>query len=96
MAFDDYELLAQVDKFKAILEKLIQATGKYESVEFVCIVGRPLRQWTTPARQMESKNMLARKNIRVVLYSELIENSYRIYKDFLDVSEKVKRTYVHE
>ena len=94
--FDDYELLAQADKFKAILEKLIQATGKYESVEFVCIVGKPLRQWTTPVRQMESKNMLATKNTRVVLYSELIENSYRIYKDFLDVSEKVKRTYVHE
>lgn len=90
---DDYQLLAQTDKYRTALEKLIQAAGQHEPVEVVCIVGKPLRQWTTPARQEESKRTLAMRNVRVVLYDELIEYAYRSYQEFLDANEKAKRIY---
>ena len=86
--YNDYQLLAQTDRYRTALEKLVQAAGEHESVEVVCIVGKPLKQWTTPREQAASKKMLAEKNTRVVLYDELIENAYRMYQDFLDVNEK--------
>ena len=87
---DDYQLLAQTDQYRTTLEKLVQAAGNHESVEVVCIVGKPLKQWTTPVRKAESERMLEAKNTRVVLYDELIENAYRMHQDFLDASEKLK------
>ena len=87
---DDYQLLAQTDVFRTSLEKLIKKSGQYEPVEVVCIVGKPLRQWTTSASQSASKRMLAEKNTRVILYDEIIDGAYRRYRDFLDASKQAK------
>ena len=90
---DDYQLLAQTDKYRTALEKLIHAAGQHEPVEVVCIVGKSLKQWTTPARQEESKRTLATRNVRVLLYDELIDYAYRSYKEFLEANEEAKRIY---
>ena len=88
-----FELLEQVDKYGEALRKLVQAIGKNEPVEIVCIVGKPLAQWGNPEQQERSKQMLASQNIRVVLYQELIEDAYRSYKAFLDKHEEAGSVY---
>ena len=88
-----FELLEQVEKYGEALRKLVQAIGKNEPVEIVCIVGKPLTQWENPEQQERSKQMLASQNIRVVLYQELIEDAYRSYRAFLDKHEEAGSVY---
>ena len=88
-----FELLEQVEKYGEALRKLVQAIGKNEPVEIVCIVRKPLTQWENPEQQERSKQMLASQNIRVVLYQELIEDAYRSYRAFLDKHEEAGSVY---
>ena len=91
---DELELIAQVDNYRNALEKLVAATGRDEPVEVICIVGKPLEQWEiSPAKEKESKEAMKARNIRVILYQELIENAYRNYKDFLEKNPEAGRTY---
>ena len=70
-----------------------EAIGKNEPVEVVCIVGKPLTEWNTPFQQEESKKSLAVRDIRVVLYDELIEDAYRSYQAFLDKNREAGRVF---
>ena len=90
---DGYELQGQVDKYRNALRKLIQATGKNEPIEVVCIVGQRLKQWENAEREDESKRSLAALNIRVVLYDELIEDAYRAYQAFLEKNRDAGQVY---
>lgn len=89
----EYDLVAQVGKYRNALLKLVEATGKNEPIEVVCIVGEPLTEWSTPVQQEESKKSLAVRDIRVVLYEELIEDAYRSYQAFLDKNQEAGRVY---
>lgn len=89
----EYDLVAQVGKYRNALLKLVETTGKNEPVEVVCIVGKPLTEWSTPVQQEESKKSLAVRDIRVVLYEELIEDAYRSYQAFLDKNREAGRVY---
>ena len=89
----EYDLVAQVGKYRNALLKLVEATGKNEPVEVVCIVGEPLTEWSTPVQQEESKKSLAVRDIRVVFYEELIEDAYRSYQAFLDKNQEAGRVY---
>ena len=90
---NEYELLEQVDKYRNALRKLIQATGKNEPIEVVCIVGKPLKQWANPEQEEESRRLLSAKNIRVVLYQELIEDAYHSYEAFLEKHKEASRVF---
>lgn len=90
---DQYDLLKQVEKYGEALRKLVRATGKNEPVEIVCIVGRPLSQWTDPEREERAKRTMAEQNVRVVLYDQLIEDAYRSYQAFLDKNREAGRVY---
>lgn len=86
-------LLDQVEKYGDVLRELIQATGKNEPVEIICIVGKPLVQWTDAEREDRSRRMMAQQNVRVVLYDELIEDAYRSYQAYLDKNKEAGRIY---
>ena len=90
---DQYDLLKQVEKYGEALRKLVRVTGKNEPVEVVCIVGKPLAQWTDTEREERSKRTMAEQNVRVVLYNELIEDAYRSYQAFLDKNREAGRVY---
>ena len=90
---DEHELTSQVNKYRMALIKLLEETGKSEPVEVVCIVGKPLRQWSDPKIQEESRKALAARDIRVVMYNELIENAYRSYQTFLEKNKKASEVY---
>ena len=89
----EYDLVAQVGKYRNALLKLVEAIGKNEPVEVVCIVGKPLTEWSSPFQQEESKKSLAVRDIRVVLYDELIEDAYRSYQAFLDKNREAGRVF---
>ena len=90
---NDFELQGQVDRYRTALRKLIRATGKNEPIEVVCIVGKPLKEWDDSENQEASRRSLAAKDIRVVLYDELIENAYRSYQTFLEKNRKASDVY---
>ena len=81
---NDLELLMQVRKYKTALQKQLNLIGAGDdTIEVVCIVGEELRQWTSPIERRNSKDLLARGGVRVLLYQELIRDAVQIYKDFL-------------
>ena len=86
-------LLDQVEKYGDALRQLIRASDKNEPVEIVCIVGKPLEQWSDAEREERSRRMMAEQNVRVVLYDELIENAYRSYQAYLDKNKEAGRIY---
>ena len=90
---DQYDLLKQVEKYGEALRKLVQAIGKNEPVEIVCIVGEPLTQWADAEQKERSRRTMAEQNVRVVLYNELIEDAYRSYQAFLDKNREAGRVY---
>ena len=90
---DEHDLQSQVGKYRSALQKLLQQTNKNEPIEIVCVVGKPLRQWDEPNSREESTRTLAIRNIRVVLYHELVENAYRSYQAFLDKSNEAGEVY---
>ena len=90
---NQYELLDQVEKYGEALRKLIRATGKNEPVEIVCLVGKPLIQWSDADGRERSKRTMAEQNVRVVLYHELIEDAYRTYNSFLELRHEHGRVY---
>ena len=78
------ELIDQTSKYLNALRKLLNEAGREgEPTEVVCIVGKDLRDWKEIRGREESKMMLASKNIRVVLYKELIDNAYKAYQAFI-------------
>ena len=90
---DEHALQIQIGKYRTALQKLLAKANKNEPIEVVCIVGKPLRQWETPKSQEESKRSLEIRNIRVVLYNELIENAFRSYQAFLDKNKEAGAVY---
>ena len=77
-------LMGQVKKYRIALQKELNKHGaRDESIEIVCVVGEELEDWTTPIEYQKSVNSLADKDIRVILYRELIKDARLIYQDFL-------------
>ena len=87
------QLQDQVDIYRNALRKLVQATGKNEPIEVVCLVGQRLEDWDTSEQEDESRRAMAAKNTRVVLYQELIEDAYRSYQAFLAQNQEAGRVY---
>lgn len=87
------QLQDQVDKYRNALRKIVQATGKNEPIEVVCLVGQRPEDWETSEQEEESRRSMEAKNTRVVLYQELIEDAYRSYQRFLEQQEKAGRVY---
>ena len=86
------DLLKQVDKYRVTLRRLLTNAGyEHPQIDTVCVVGRDLRDWEEPGGKQESVESLARKNIRVVTYSQLITKAEAAYRDFLDENRKAGR-----
>lgn len=86
------DLAKQVLKYKSALIKILKSTGKErEPVEVVCLVGMPCTDWTDDAERNKSIEMLEKRDIRVLMYQELIENAYISYKSFLEKDKEIGR-----
>lgn len=87
------ELLGQVEKYRDKLSEILDAANIKEPVEVVCIVGKKLSDWKNAQKRDESTKSLAVKNIRVVLYQELIQNAHKMYADYLTKEKEVGRVF---
>ena len=88
----DSDLVKQVNKYRTALQKQLNSLGAGDdSIEIVCIVGEELSEWTNPKERAMSKDMLSAKNIRIVLYPELINDALQSYKEFLQKKKEAGR-----
>lgn len=79
------QLLDQGDKYRRGLRKLLlKRKRENEQIEVVFLIGEPLTGWDDRKQRDEDSDALQKKNMRVLLYKELLENAQRIYKEYLD------------
>ena len=92
LKISDADLWKQVNKYRTALQKQLDMLGSGDDlIEIVCIVGRPLSEWTNPKERDMSKRGLAARNMRVVLYRELINEATQNYKEFMEKKEDAGR-----
>lgn len=88
------DLVAQIEKYYGAASKVLQQTGKdNEPLEFICVVGRPLTDWSNPDGVNRSRDTLAGSKARVVMYQELIENAAKAYNDYTVAHQQAGRVY---
>ena len=88
------QLVDQGDKYRRGLRKLLaKRKRESETIEVVFLIGEPLPGWEDPLQHQrnEDNESLQRKGMRVLLYKELLENSQRIYREYLDRRKETGR-----
>lgn len=78
------EIVAQVDKYRNALRKVLDQAGRAdEPIEVVVLVGKPLKEWATLTGRQETDKMLSAISVRVMTYQELLDRAYQDYSAFL-------------
>jgi len=89
---NSFDIGKQVTKYKNALKKCLVIDGKKdEPIEVLCLIGKPCVDWTDSTVEQESREGLEKQHIRIVLYRELIEDTYRKYQAYLDKSKEAGR-----
>lgn len=85
-------LAAQVGKYSAALRKVLKAHGREnETVEAVCVVGRPFHDPDDPDGMRIAVATLEAKGARAITYQELLDGAQKSYAEFLKHSEDLGR-----
>ncbi len=93
-AMNSFDIGKQVTKYRNALKKCLEADGKgQEPIEVICLIGKPCTDWSDPTIEKDSREGLEKQHIRIILYRELIEDTYRKYKAYLEKSEEAGRIY---
>lgn len=92
---DTSDLHTQISKYCGAASNVLQDLGKgKEPLEFVCVIGRRLRDWDDrPRGEQRSRRSLEALDARVVMYDELIDNAQEAYEDYLRKAKKAGRVY---
>ena len=92
---DSSDLYAQIFDYHAAASNVLKDSGRgNEPLEFVCVIGRRLRNWDNhPRGEQMSRNSLKELDARVVMYDELIQNAQEAYQDYLEQAEEAGRVY---
>lgn len=87
-----YELSAQIQKYRQALKKMLKTTNEStNSIEFICVLGKPPIEWNTDEGQNLVEETLRVIDARYVNYNELLENAHRAYSDYFDEQKKFNR-----
>ena len=91
---DTAELVVQIQKYNGAVREALDALGKEDDpLEFICVIGRPLRDWSRRNGREVSARTLAGQDARVVMYDALIVNAQQAYEDYLDRQKEAGRVY---
>ncbi len=91
-AMNSFDIGKQVTKYRNALKKCLEADGKrQEPIEVICLIGKPCTDWSDTTIEKDSREGLEKQHIRIILYRELIEDTYRKYKAYLEKSEEAGR-----
>lgn len=86
------ELTDQGNKYKNGLRKLLVQHGREnEPIEVVFLIGNWPKYWEDKEQRYQNRETLRQKNMRVLLYNELLNNANRIYKEYLKKREDTGR-----
>lgn len=87
-----WELGEQVSRYGEVFKKLLDINQKSnEAFEIVCIVGKPLREWTTPTGRQQADEMLRIHSARVITYQGLIQTALSSYQSYIDAEKEGQR-----
>lgn len=88
------DIYNQIYKYHEAATNVLIEMGKgNQPLEFVCLVGRQLIDWSNHGGKLRSDRSLKALDARVVMYDELIENALKAYQDYIDSENKVGRVY---
>lgn len=91
-AMNSFDIGKQVTKYRNALKKCLEADGKgLEPIEVICLIGKSCTDWIDRTIEKDSREGLEKQHIRIILYRELIEDTYRKYKAYLEKSEEAGR-----
>ena len=91
---DTGDLVQQIMKYRAGVSTVLDYHGRInDPLEFICVIGRPLSDWSNPNGREVSKDTLDGTNARVVMYEELIGHAQQAYRDYLEREEEAGRVY---
>ncbi len=91
---DTADLVVQIQKYNGAVREALDALGKEaEPLEFICVIGRPLRDWSVRNGRERSARTLAGQDARVVMYDALIVNAQQAYEDYLERQQDAGRVY---
>ena len=92
---DTTDLYGQISKYRTAIAKVLEAAGKGNApLEFICVVGRRLRDWDDAIDgERVSRATLDALSARVVMYDELIQNALEAYQDYVDGASNAGRVY---
>ena len=88
------ELIEQIEKYTAGVNNALKGLGKEnEPVEFICVLGRSVKNWDDVDVRKKSERSLREYSARIVMYDELIQNAQAAYREYTDNKKKVSRVY---
>lgn len=82
-------IIAQLEKYKqALREKLKCLDEEHEEIECIFICGQLPSKWKNNENKEEDIKVLAIKNIRILTYDKLIEQSYKAYEEYINKDQE--------
>lgn len=84
------ELIEQVKKYHRAVKKVLTDAGRNESHEIIVVLGRPVDNDSSGDARQEVNSALKPFNARIVFYTELIDNAYRAYQEYLSATRRSK------
>lgn len=86
------DLTNQIQKYRtALLKVLEQADRSLEPVEFVCVLGKPIKEWGDPKGPETVEGVLNNFDARIVYYDKLLSQAHKSYQDYLDAAKKADK-----
>ena len=86
------ELVGQVSKYDNALKKVLSDAGHgREPYEIVCILGKDVDNDSSAENKEKVTKVLEPMNARVICYSELIENAFKSYNEFIRVNNESQK-----
>ena len=87
-------LVQQILKYRTAVSQVLESHEKAdEPIEFICLIGKPLTDWSSPGGKEVSARTLEGARARVIRYEELIENALQAYQDYIDRETEAGRVY---
>ena len=91
---DTGDLVQQIMKYRAGVSQVLAFYDQADDpVEFICVVGRPLSDWSNSDGREDSRKILDGTRARVVMYEELIRHAEQAYQDYLAREKEAGRVH---
>lgn len=94
-SLDTGNLVSQITKYRNEITNALNDAGRGdESFEFVCIIGRDLKDWKgAPDGIHNTKDILKQLSARIIKYDEIMDGARKSFERYLEEQTKINRIY---